>query len=168
MTEAPARLKTRLGLRKTSTERMNNMAVKREIPKHHLPPWKRLDLLTVDAVALEKPKEEYTSEELKRLSMEKIQSFDTETTIYTDGSTSGAQVDGGAGILIMDENGRTLLEASYPAGSLCSSYTGECVEMLRALEWLQINNMSSLICTDSLSLQSAISTEQREGKRSLA
>ena len=45
----------------------------------------------MDAVPLEKPKDEYQPEELKRLSLDKIGSFDTEAVIYTDGSTSGQQ-----------------------------------------------------------------------------
>ena len=155
-TDAPIRLTTRWGWRKTSGDRMNNMILTRETTTPHLPPWKGLDKLTVDAVPLEKPKDEYQPEELKRLSLDKIGSFDTEAVIYTDGSTSGQQEDGGAGVLIMDGNGRSLFEASFPAGKLCSSYTGECVAMLRALEWLQENPMTSLICTDSLSLQSAL------------
>ena len=156
MKDASTRLKTRIGWRKTTSERMNNMPLTRETTTPHLPPWKNLDILTVDAVPLDKPKEEYTPEELKRMSMQKIRSINTEVTIYTDGSTNGEQQDGGAGVYIIDANGNTLLEASYPAGSLCSSYTGECVAMLRALEWLQMNPMVSLICTDSLSLQSAL------------
>ena len=68
---------------------MNNMILTRETTTPHLPPWKGLDKLTVDAVPLEKPKDEYQPEELKRLSLDKIGSFDTEAVIYTDGSTSG-------------------------------------------------------------------------------
>ena len=68
---------------------MNNMALTKETTTPHLPPWKGLDKLTVDDVPLEKPKEEYQPEELKILSLGKIGSFDTETIIYTDGSTSG-------------------------------------------------------------------------------
>ena len=156
-TDAPTRLKTRLGWRKTSSERMKNMHIVRDITTPHLPPWKGLENLTVDAVPLEKPKEEYLPEELKRISLEKIESINRELTIYTDGSTSGDQENGGAGVVIYDNSGRTILEASYPAGGLCSSYSGECVALLHALEWLSENKKTSLICTDSLSLQGALS-----------
>ena len=155
-TDAQTRLKTRLGWRKTSGDRMRNLRIVRETTTHHLPPWKNLDMLTTDVVPLERPKDEYTPEELKDISLEKIRSFESEFIIYTDGSTSGSQLDGGAGVLVLDNNGHTTLEASYPAGSFCSSYTGECVALLRALEWLQQNGGSSLICTDSLSLHAAL------------
>ena len=135
---------------------MRNLRIVRETTTHHLPPWKNLDMLTTDVVPLERPKDEYTPEELKDISPEKIRSFESEFIIYTDGSTSGSQLDGGAGILVLDNNGHTTLETSYPAGSFCSSYTGECVALLRALEWLQQNGGSSLICTDSLSLHAAL------------
>ena len=42
------------------------------------------------------------------------------------------------------------------AGKLCSSYTGECVALIHAPEWLQEQWHNALICTDSLSLHSAL------------
>ena len=46
------------------------------------------------------------------------------------------------------------------AGRLCSSYTGECVALLRALEWIANRGPEPeyLICTDSKSLQDALVT----------
>ena len=100
---------------------MRNLHIVRDTTTHHLPPWKKLDMLTVDAVPFERPKDEYTPEELKAISLEKIRSFKMDFTIYTDGSTSGSQLDGGAGVLVLDynNNGNTTLEVSYPAGSFC-------------------------------------------------
>ena len=155
--EGRTRLKTRIGWRKKAGDRMKNLNITRETTSPHLPPWISLDRLTLDKVLLDRPKAEYTSEELKELSMAKIRSFTTEVTIYTDGSTDELQERGGAGVFIEDAMGLPMLEASFPAGKLCSSYTGECVAMLRALEWLQERRLSSLVCTDSLSLHSALS-----------
>ena len=47
---------------------------------------------------------------------------------------------------------------SFPAGLMCSSYTGECVALLEALEWITITAISEhrpikvLICSDSKSM----------------
>ena len=135
---------------------MKDLEITREVTLPHLPPWTKLSHLKLDKVILDRPKAEYTSEELKALTMAKIQSFATEVTIYTDGSTNEAQEKGGAGVFIEDASGLPLLKASFPAGKLCSSYTGECVAFLRELEWLQERRLSSLVCTDSLLLHSAL------------
>ena len=150
------RLKSRIGWRKKAGDRMKDLDIVRDTTSPHLPPWMNLHQLILDKVSLNRPKAEYTSVELKELSMAKIQSFTTEVTIYTDGSTDESQEKGGAGVFIEDASGLPMLEASFPAGKLCSSYTGECVAMLRALEWLQEHQFSSLICTDSHSLHSAL------------
>ena len=105
---------------------------------------------------MDKPKNKYTEEELLVISTMKINSLEREITVYTDGSTDGHQEKGGAGVYIHDATHSTILEESYPAGRYCSSYGGECVAMLKALEWLQRNPTPSLICTDSDSLVSAL------------
>ena len=97
---------------------MKNLNIARETTSPHLPPWISLDRLTLDKVLLDRPKAEYTSEELKHLSMAKIRSFTTEVTIYTDGSTDELQERGGAGVFIEDAMGLPMLEASFPAGKL--------------------------------------------------
>ena len=83
--------------------------------------------------------------------MAKIRSFTTDVIVYTDVSTDDLQENGGAGVFIENASGLPMLEASFIAGKLFSSYTGECAALLRALEWLQNHHESSLICTDSLS-----------------
>ena len=76
---------------------------------------------------LEKKKSEYSSEALRQAALEKIETFDDVShIIYTDGSTSGRQENGGAGMMIQDADGQVVHEASFPAGAKCSSYTGEC------------------------------------------
>ena len=52
--------------------------------------------------------------------------------IYIDGSTDDLQDNGRAGVFIEDASGLPMLEASFPAGKLCSSYTRECVALLPA------------------------------------
>ena len=153
--EAPIRLKTRLGWRKKTSDRMSNINIHREISTPNLPPWRKL-VLSTDKVPLEKPKADYSEEELLQISTEKIKSINREVTIFTDGSTDEKQENGGAGVYVEDRSGVPLYEASFAAGKLCSSYTGECVAFLRALEWLQQNLRDALICTDSLSLHSAL------------
>ena len=63
-------------------------------------------------------------------------------TIYTDGSTSGEQENGGAGVTIWDSNDNVLEEISQPAGVLCSSNTGECVALLEAIKWIRDNEVT--------------------------
>ena len=155
--KAPTRLKTRLGWRKQATERMEKLDIKRDVTTGHLPPWRQFNNLTIDKVPLNKPKEEYTEEELYTTSMQKIRTIESDVRIFTDGSTGGDQTKGGAGVYIeSSSSGRILHQASYPAGKMCSSYTGECVAFLEALKWLLDNPQTSLICTDSLSLQEAL------------
>ena len=134
--------------------KFNDLA--RDTTSPHLPPWRKAQNLKIERVELEKPKKEYTEEELLLLSTVKINSLEREITIYTDGSTDGNQEKGGAGVYIHDATSSTILEESYPAGRYCSSYGGECVAMLKALEWLQRNPTPSLICTDSDSLVAAL------------
>ena len=78
-------------------------------------------------VKLEKKKDAYTEEELRRQTECKIAEVNADIEIYTDGSTSGDQRKGGAGIFIQNREGTILMEKSIPAGSLCSSYDGESV-----------------------------------------
>ena len=155
--KAPIRLKMRLSWRKLATERMEKLDIKRDVTTGHLPPWRQLNNLTIDKVPLNKPKEEYTKEELFNISMQKIETIQSDVRIFTDGSTGGDQTNGGAGVHIeCSRTGRILQQASYPAGKMCSSYTGECVALVEALKWLLENPQTSLICTDSLSLHEAL------------
>ena len=82
---APVRLKTRKGWRHLTSERMGNWDVTRDVTTPPLPPWKEAENLILDMVELEKPKQEYTEEELLRLSMNKINSITSNIVIYTDG-----------------------------------------------------------------------------------
>ena len=59
-----------------------------------------------------------------------------------------------------DELANPIFEASYPAGELCSSYSGEGVAAVRALEWLSLNPSDATLCTDSLSLHQAMEPTQ--------
>ena len=103
--EGPIRLKTRLGWRKKTSDRMSKINIHREVSTPHLPPWKKLNL-TTDKVPLDKPKDEYSAEELLRISTEKIESFNRELTIFTDGSTNDKQENGGAGVYVEDRSAR--------------------------------------------------------------
>ena len=155
-TQAPARLKTRLGWRNVTAQRMEGLQISREENTPPLAPWREFRNLRMEVVTLEKRKEEYSEDELRRLSVQKINSIATEVRIYTDGSTDENQENGGAGVFIESSEGESLYEASFPAGKYCSSYTGECVAALKALEWIHANPADSLICTDSMSLHQAL------------
>ena len=155
--KAPIRLKMRLSWRKLATERMEKLDIKRDVTTDHLPPWRQLNNLTIDKVSLNKPKEEYTEGELFKISMQKIEHIQSNVRIFTDGSTGGGETNGGEGVHIeCSRAGRILQRASYPAGKMCSSYTGECVALVEALKWLLENPQTSLICSDSLSLHGAL------------
>ena len=101
------------------------------------PPWQTLTNLTVDMVTLEKPKAEYSQEELKTRALAKIDTIAADYTVYTDGSTNGQQENGGAGVFAMDANNNTIHEDAKPAGRLCSSYAGECAALYHALDWME-------------------------------
>ena len=99
---------------------------------------------------------------MKRITLEKIDTYERDFTIYTDGSTNERQENGGAGISIDDCNRNVVFEESFPAGKLCSSYTGECVAMLEAIRWtrlkeVEMGSLKVLICSDSKSLAEALS-----------
>ena len=113
----------------------------------------------MDRVELVKTKDQYTLEELARQTEMKIGEVNADIEIFTDGSTSGNQQQGGAGVFAQDHNGNTLYEDFRAAGTICSSYDGECVAMSMALEWIQQRNepgMRYVIYTDSRSLVSSL------------
>ena len=152
-------LTTRRGWRATTEGRSRTYDVTRDVTTPPLPPWMVLRNVTFDTVQLEKAKADYTQAELKKRTLQKINELTSDIRIYTDGSTDERQMNGGAGIFIEDRDGTTLYEASFPAGEWCSSYGGECVAALRALEWVKENNIKDCsIITDSLSLQKSIET----------
>jgi ribonuclease HI len=118
--------------------------------------------LSIQATPLDKKKDDYNPEELRRIAIEKIDSIEADIAIYTDGSTDGNQESGGAGIYIETATGEELLRQSAPAGMYCSSFAGECVALLLALEWIERFEKtwhrahSIIICTDSMSLTDAL------------
>jgi len=80
----------------------------------------------------------------------------------SDGSTSGKQQRGGAGVFAQDKNGVTLLEDKRATGALFSLYDGECVAMMMAIEWItkeERGDMEYAIYTDSLSLINALEAD---------
>ena len=63
--EVEPRLKTRLGWRHTTSERMSKFNdLSRDTTSPHLPPWNKAENLKIERVTLDKPKNEYTEEEL--------------------------------------------------------------------------------------------------------
>ena len=155
------RLATRHGWRHGTKDRAPT-GIKRDETTPPVPPWRDFPQLKVDYVTLEKKKSDYTPETLRALSMAKIESFDVDHRIYTDGSTSGDQTNGGAGVLVEDNHGFPISETSYPAGAYCSSFTGESVAFLEAIRWIKDNldnqpgPLKVLICSDSMSLAQAL------------
>ena len=155
--EVKIRLTTRKGWR-WATDDVAKQDLCREIKKETIQPMKPLNI-EITEVALEKKKDEYSKEELRRMTETRIAEIDADVEIYTDGSTDGMQRNGGAGVFIQDKEGKVLLERAKPAGRLCSSYDGESVACLEALKWIQENGTVGLkyaIFTDSLSLVTAI------------
>ena len=152
----PPRLKTRHGWR-TSTK-CEREDITRDTTTPPTPPWRSLSNLRVEYVSLEKRKEDYNPEEMKWLTLEKIESYEVDYVIYTDGSTNDRQENGGAGLYVEDANQQPVAKLSFPAGLMCSSYTGECVALLEALEWTTNNAETEdrhprlLICSDSKSM----------------
>jgi ribonuclease HI/exonuclease III len=155
---ARTRLDTRPGWRKSTMETMQEYEVNREIRVDIIPPWYATKA-NFDAVELKKKKEEYTSGELKNLTLTKIFEMDADVEIYTDGSTGEGQLNGGAGVHATDKTGTVLYETSLPAGKWCPSYDGEAVAMLEATRWVARYTDPAthcLILTDSKSLVDAL------------
>jgi len=154
--ETKVRLKTRQGLRHATEHYPAEANFDRAVTRSMYPPWRNTPL-EFDKVALEKKKEEYTEEELRRKTEEKIEGLWAETVMYTDGSTSGEQENGGAGLYVPKQNGDEEVRLCWAAGRYCSSYGAECVAFLRAIEWAEANEKRSIVvCTDSLSLHQAL------------
>ena len=160
-TFVPRRLTGRHGWR-PKTMFSINQRLPREERTPPLAPWRALTQLSVEYVELTRPKKEYKKAELKELTLKKIETFDPDYFIYTDGSTGGDQKDGGAGMYIEDRDRVTIEERSFPAGELCSSYAGECVALLEAIKWTQNadtqerQTLKVLICSDSRSMVDAL------------
>ena len=55
---------------------------------------------------------------MRELTEKKIQAINADIQIYTDGSTSGEQKNGEAGIYIQDREGNVIYEEFKPAGKL--------------------------------------------------
>ena len=156
--EAKCRLETRKGWRHGTKPNMTKYECYREREKERIQPWATLNI-RYEQVELKKKKEEYPAEELKRITTEKIESIGADVEIYTDGSTSGCQQEGGAGVFVVDSNGATLHEERQAAGKFCSSYDGECIAMRAALDWIggeELSETKYLILTDSKSLKVAL------------
>ena len=94
------RLTTRKGWR-AATEDVAKMDICRDMEKAIVKPMKPWNI-EITEVELEKTKGEYSTEELRAKSDQKIAEIAADVEIYTDGSTDGAQRNGGAGIFIQD------------------------------------------------------------------
>ena len=57
--------------------------------------------------------------------IEKITELRKDVEIYTDGSTSGRQEKGGAGVFIRNSDGETISEERIAAGAICLSYKAD-------------------------------------------
>ena len=164
--EVKNRLTTRIGWRNLTKPMMAEFECNRQTPKTRVQPWRRINA-NFTKVILEKKKENYTTEQLKQMTLDKIEEVNADVELYTDGSTSGTQLNGGAGISIRDKEGRTLNEVSKPAGRLCSSYDGECVAMEVATSWIndqESTGLHYLILTDSESLVEALDSNKWRDK----
>ena len=152
------RLKTRMGWRH-SVQSEQALEYKTEELKPPLAPWKETGLHFKE-IQLEKKKSEYSTEELRRLTEESVKDINTDVIIYTDGSTDGNQNRGGAGVYIQNRTTQEEVKLSFAAGAICSSYGAEGVALLRALEWLEENQVrTATICTDSMSVHKALAND---------
>ena len=94
----PPTLKSRHGFR----HRAEKQSVICHEPEGHnqIDPWICFGNVTTEKVALNKKKCEYSEEQLKALATTKIVTYNVDYRIFTDGSTSGQQCNGDAGIYI--------------------------------------------------------------------
>ena len=150
------RIKSRIGWR-VETKDLAQVNYCREIKRTNVDPMTPLNIEMAE-VKLERKKDTYSEQELRQLTELKIAEVDADVEIFTDGSTSGDQRNGGAGIFIQNRTGETLVEMAKPAGVRCSSYDGETVACIEALKWIreQEEGRKYAIYTDSKSLVQAL------------
>ena len=154
----PPRLETRHGFRNMTKPRMEKWDIQRDITTGTTAPWLTMDNIDVQYVPLDKKKSEYTSDQLREIANTKISEFNVPVQIFVDGSTSGDQRYGGAGIYVTTKEDR-LHEESLPAGKYCSSFSAECRAFLQALTWIQQNAhpaQTVMVLTDSMSMTKAL------------
>ena len=163
---APVSLKTRYGWRHStdfekdllSTATFKNTGIR-------IKPWETFANVKLQKVQLEKKKAEYQPLELQTISNQQIAEVDADFYIFTDGSTSGNQEKGGAGVCVEDSKGHPVAEFRQPAGARCSSYGGECVAMHTAATWIESKEIESersvsfMILTDSESLVNSLANK---------
>ena len=120
--EVKQKLKTRFGWRH-KTKPLMDTTLNRNMPKTATNPMMSMKA-KIEQVDLKRSKDQYSPSELGLESDRKIGEIDADIEIYTDGSTSGDQQKGGAGVFAQDKNGNTLHEEYKAAGAICSSYDG--------------------------------------------
>ena len=162
--QAPIRLKTRRGWRhetKNATIILDTPTFNPE-EEFRIKPWETFDNVSLKKVKLSKKKSEYLPAELQQIAEDQIREVEADVYLFTDGSTSGNQEKGGAGVHIEDHQGQQIADFHEPAGAKCSSYGGECVAMLRAALWIREREKESeqsaryMILTDSESLVNSL------------
>ena len=157
--DAPVRLKTRFGFRHTTNNKTDLLDSATFEPSGvRIKPWETFANISIRKTHLTKKKAEYQSQELQEIAYQQIKEVAADFYIYTDGSTSGNQENGGAGVYIEDKDGHQVEEFQEAAGASCSSYGGESVAMLTAATWIKWKEteaerpVSFMILTDSESL----------------
>ena len=111
------RLKSRFGWRLKTAPKMNR-TLNRNTPKMTTNPMMSMKA-KIESVELKKSKKKYTLEELARETELKISEINADIELFTDGSTSGNQQNGGGGVFAQDRNGNTLLEMHKAAEKRC-------------------------------------------------
>ena len=91
----------------------------------------------------------------------KLDSYDINTTIYTDGSCDAGVSDGGSAVIVTTGTARNPIEIERilkKGGKFTCSYEEEKRAMIEAVKWMQTNQKydDTIICSDSLSLLEAI------------
>ena len=85
----------------------------------------------------------------------KLDSYDINTTIYTDGSCTSGISDGGSAVIITTGTARNPVEIERimkKGGKFTCSYKEEKRAMIDAVKWMQENQKhdDAIICSDSL------------------
>ena len=99
----------------------------------------------------------------------KLDSYDINTTIYTDGSCDSGVSDGGSAVIITTGTARNPVEIERimkKGGKFTCSYEEEKRAMIEAVKWMQKNQKhdDTIICSDSLSLLTAIDCNTNDTK----
>ena len=113
-------------------------------------PWQETSGIQITAKPPNMPKRTEAPELRKQRALEATDKYQTDVTVWTDGSVQENQQNGGAGIFLIDNLQNTSHDMKQPAGAICSSTRAELVAIETALSNLPESYKNLVLYTDSI------------------